>query len=415
MIVRNESEIILRCLNSAIDSIDYLFITLNGNDNQETVKIITEFIKSNKSSGKLIDGKIFKTKLEVRFNFQDYRNESHVNAFNELIRLNVDRNNQYFLLLDSDMILHSELSKEELKNLISNHEAIGLIQQEPNGDEYLNIRLISNRIEWKCIGRTHEYWKAFKHCNSINISKDYIHIQDSSDGCNKENKLLRDVDLLNWGYDELNDNEYISFRSNTDDETILSINSLHLKRRYAFYLGMNCSALGQYKEAIKWFSERIRLDGWIEEVFYSQYMIGLLYSTLKMNTTKENKIKYYSDLARTSLLDAWLFRPIRIEPLYNFCLNEMNHNIFCHDHFNTQVLMLVYMICKFIVKTKIPDDKLFIRTDIYRYKIKYLLYVSSFFASDPETGIQMYNELKSIDLPEQYHISIEIFKLKFNW
>lgn len=418
MIIKNESEIILRCLNSAIGIIDYLFITFNGVNNQESIDRVTDFINLNKENGRLIDGKIFNSKLEIEFNFQDYRNESFVNAFNELKRLNISREDQFFLLLDCDMILHCQLSKDELKKSIINYDAIELIQREPNGNEYSNIRLISNRIEWKCIGRTHEFWKGFTNSTNnrlILIPKDFVFIEDCSDGCNKQNKTSRDLDLLLWGYSESNEKELLSFNSNTNDQ-MLSFNSIHLRRRYSFYLGMNYLSMNEFILAIKYFKKRIELNGWREEVFYSNYMIGILYSTIKMNLNEEeNDIKRYSALARSYFLDAWLYRPTRIEPLYNFCLNEMNHNIFNHDHFNTQVMMLVYMICKFISKINPPDDKLFIETDIYRYKIKYLLYIASFYVSDFETGSQMKTELNSIELPPNYQTSIENFRLKFNW
>jgi hypothetical protein len=412
MIVRNESEIILRCLNSAIEMIDYLFVTFNGVNNRESSERVTEFINSNRENGKLINGRTFNSSLEIEFNFQDYRNEAYINAFNELKRLNIPREEQFFLLLDSDMILHSRLSKQELKNLIVSYDAVELIQSEPNGNEYSNIRLISNRIEWKCIGRTHEFWKGFTTSvenRSIVIPKDFVSIEDRSDGCNKKNKLSRDLELLIWGY-----NEEVFLKSNTSDE-LLPFNPIHLKRRYSFYLGMNYCALNEFKLAIKYFKKRIKLSGWREEVFYSNYMIGILYSALKMNSNREDKIKVYSDLSRTRLLDAWLYRPTRIEPLYNFCLNEMNHEIFNHDYFNTQVMMLVYMICRSIVNINPPNDKLFIESDIYRYKIKYLLYISSFYTSDHEIGVQMYNQLKKIKLPFNHQAAIESFKLKFNW
>jgi tetratricopeptide (TPR) repeat protein len=75
--------------------------------------------------------------------------------------------------------------------------------------------------------------------------------------------------------------------------------------RIVFYLARSYFDFGRYEEAIELFDKRLRMGGWDEELFISQYVKGLAHIQLGQ----------YGE-GRLALLNAYLRRPSRAEPLY---------------------------------------------------------------------------------------------------
>ena len=133
------------------------------------------------------------------------------------------------------------------------------IIQDNSSLEYYNTRFLKMSFDWKCIGVTHEYWN---NKNPGIITKDKIYINDIGDGGCKNDKITRDIKLLEDGL--LNE---------------------PLNSRYYFYLAQTYKDKGDYKKAIELYKEKIKLNDWNEEVWYSYYMI------LKCHILLKNKIK----------------------------------------------------------------------------------------------------------------------------
>lgn len=385
MIAKNEGKIIIRCLESCVHMIDYVCITVNGTTD-DTVYLVEKFLQENN-----INGKVFQSKLNREFEFGLFRTESYHNAVSEMKKYK----NCHYLLLDCDMMLRSNISKNELKEIIKKYVLCELYQVEDNVKMYPNIRLLNGKYKWVCRCTTHEFWECTNRLinrDAYIIPKHLIYIEDIGDGCNKSDKLKRDLRLLEKGYNE-----------ETEED---------VRSRYIFYKGITHFCLGDYLEAIECFNRRAESKGWIEEIFYSKYMIGRVFSSQYAKT----KDKKYLFLARNSYIEAWLYRPIRIEPLYWLCLTEMNFNMFDDNKFVTQNNVLVYMYCRYIVDAKIPQDRLFIEHQVYQFQVKYLLYICSFYAQDREVGNKMYDLLmKDKNVCDGYRRAIETFKKKNNW
>ena len=118
-----------------------------------------------------------------------------------------------------------------------------------------NTRLIKASLPWKCVGVTHEYWSCESHVSLEKLTN--LWIDDRADGGCKADKFERDAKLLTEGLQEEPDNV-----------------------RYMFYLAQTYRNLDQYDEAIKWYMKRISMGGWKEEVWYSKFMLGEIYSVL---------------------------------------------------------------------------------------------------------------------------------------
>lgn len=384
MIIKNEENIIIRCLDSCLPVIDFVFITDTGSTDN-TIEITKEWINKKKIENKIIDGEIIPgNKFE---NFCKSRNESFINARRELDKRGIV-NNTYLLLMDADMMLKNR-SFDKSKLTENSYE---LLQIENGEQVYQNIRLIVANHKWECKCVTHEFWRDNSPfaCTKLNLLKE-LYILDLSDGNNKQDKHNRDLTLLL--------------------EAIEKETEKDIKQRYAFYIARTYYSLKKYTESLEWFNIRINLGGWIEEIFYSKFMIGKINSLLYHYS---NNIKFLHD-ARNAFIDSWLYRPTRAEPIYWLCVTEMNFNLFDDRKFVTQKNALVFMYCNYISKLKIPDDSLFIETDIYTWKIKYLLYISSFYVQDRDIGNKTFEELRLIDIDERYRKSILTFRQKYKW
>ena len=233
MIVKNESKIITRLLDSVLSLIDcYCICDTGSNDN--TVSIIKEyFIKKN------IPGKIVYQEFK---NFSQSRNYALNNCFND----DGSPMSDYIILLDADMVLEI---KEDIntfkKSLIMDYYNI---LQGTDTFYYNNTRIIKNIInngntlynEFKYIGVTHEYISTPNN-NKSNFSKDIIFIKDIGDGGSKNDKFSRDIKLLK-------------------DEIEINPKS----EREHFYLANSYYNIGKYEEAIEVYKKRIKLGGWIQ-------------------------------------------------------------------------------------------------------------------------------------------------------
>ena len=235
MIVKNESKIILRCLESLYKIIDYWIICDTGSTDN-TKELIQMFFEDKKISGKLIN--------------EEFKNF----GYNRNYLINKSKNIcDYLLFIDADMILiNNNFNKQNLIN-----DSYMIIQQNSNLN-YPNIRLVKNNNKWSCKGVTHEYY-SHNGNYSNEILKTLI-IKDINDGGSKQNKFKRDINLLQEGL--------IKEPKNS---------------RYYFYLAQSYYCIQDYKNAIKYYSLRLKFKDFEEERWYSQYRLSLCYKYLDNN------------------------------------------------------------------------------------------------------------------------------------
>ena len=227
MIVRNESKIITRLLESVLPIIDtYVICDTGSTDN--TPEIITSFFNKHNIPGEVI--------TEPFKNF----------GYNRTIALKAAKGKAtYALLLDADMIFKIEptFDKEKLT------QGAYMIIQKGGGLNYYNTRLIRLDINASCVGPTHEYYDLPQ--GTVNEKCDSIWINDIGDGGCKGDKFERDIRLLKQGIEEEPTNG-----------------------RYYFYLANSYFNSGKHQESINYYKKRIDLGGWVEEIFYSYLNLG---------------------------------------------------------------------------------------------------------------------------------------------
>lgn len=258
MIVKNESRIIMRLMESVLPIIDTYLICDTGSTDG-TPEIIRDFFSSKGIQGEVIH--------EPFKNF----------GYNRTFALRAARGKAtYALLLDADMIFKIESGFNKQSLTADSY----LIIQKGGNLSYHNTRLIRLDIDAKCVGPTHEYYDLPAGSKSEKL--DTIWISDIGDGGAKADKFERDIRLLKAGIEEEPENG-----------------------RYYFYLANSYFNTGRHAESIPYYKRRIELGGWSEEVFYAHLNLGHAYKSIGQN-----------EMAICTWMNGYNTHPTRAETIY---------------------------------------------------------------------------------------------------
>lgn len=259
MIVKNESKVIERCLETVCKIIDYYVISDTGSTDN-TIEIIQNFFYKRNIKGEIHEHKW------VDFSYNR----------NNVMKL-AKNNGDYTLIIDADEILEYEpdfiLPKLEL-------DCYHIITKYGN-TAYFRKQLVSNKLDWIWKDVLHEYLD----CDELKTAghlKGICNIP-SSDGFRSSNprKYLDDAIVL--------EEALIKEPNNT---------------RYYFYLAQSYRDALKYKKAIHYYRERSKMGGWEEEIYYSLYQIGVC----KQKINDDSHIKDF--------VKAFCYRTTRLEALY---------------------------------------------------------------------------------------------------
>lgn len=326
MIVKNESRVILRLLESVLPIIDgYCICDTGSTDN--TVELITTFFKMANLPG-----------IIVNEPFRDFGyNRSF--ALKEAVSSPGITENDYLLLMDADMVLSGDLLQTPTVFKEALTHDVYLMMQGSDHFHYKNARIVKNK-NFSYWGVTHEYLQTKEGSTYGNIDKNHLFIKDIGDGGAKSDKFERDIRLLTKGLEE--------------DPTA---------SRYAFYLANTYRDSGNHKKAIEYYKKRIEMGEWIEEVWQCYYSIGKCYMALN---DVANAINIW--------LEGYQFYPNRLEGIYQI----INY------YRNTGKNRLAYQYYRMADSARkryggASNDFLFLERDIYDYKIDYELSVFGYY------------------------------------
>ena len=327
MIVKNESKVILRLLQSVASLIDYYCICDTGSTDN-TIEIIETFFQECEIPGKII-----------REPFRDF---GYNRTFAAKACADIP-NMDYLLLLDADMILTG--TALESRNIISfktslKDDCYHVCQGSPQY-YYKNVRIMRNYRGYSYWGVTHEYVSTPTGTVYGNIPVETLFINDIGDGGAKTDKFERDIRLLTKGLEELPNND-----------------------RYTFYLANSYRDAGQLEKAIETFRKRIDIGGWMEEVWHSHYNIGCCYRSLGQ-----------MEKAICAWVDAFQSHPKRIESLHEIA------NYYRERGKNTAAYMYLTAAFKSREKWGASNDYLFLQKDVYDYKLDYEMSIVGYYTN----------------------------------
>jgi len=318
MIVKNESAIIKRCLDSALPIIDYLAVVDTGSTD-DTIDLIRGWGEEHNIPTSIGERPFDNFGVSRTCSFK-YARSHYPQA-------------DYALLLDADFLL--KIEPDFKKDALT--EGAYRLKQINGSLHYYNIRLIRMKLNWECVLTTHEYWTCHDPC--VTVEDDHLWIQDVGDGGSKEGRLERDLRLIDEG---LNDPKVPP--------------SLH--SRYRFYRAQTLSGLGRREEAIEEYRKHIKTASWDEEIFCSKYYIGKCYEA-----------QGDLDAAVNAYLIAYDYRPTRIEPL------TMAARIYRYQGHNH----VAYLLAATARKVPMTSDVLFVEMDAWTYLLDYELSICAYY------------------------------------
>ena len=306
MIVKDESKIILRCLESVKEIIDHWVICDTGSTDG-TQKIIIDFFEKQGIPGELIEA--------PWVNFAHNRN----------IALNhADGKADYLLIMDADDYIKADATFR-FENLTADSY---LLKNKRGSIEYFFTKLVRTDLPWKWKGVLHEYLE----CECETASEKYLGhymIHSTTDGARSQNpeKYKNDIKVLEEALEKEPENS-----------------------RYQFYLAQSYRDDGNFEKAVEHYQKRADMGGWNEEVYMSLYEVGANQLKLGMDASK----------VLESFLTAYYCRTTRLEALYEavkMCRVARQYH-------------LGYHIGKAAVNTPIPKDTLFVSKYIYEWGLK---------------------------------------------
>jgi glycosyltransferase involved in cell wall biosynthesis len=312
--IKNESRIIKRMIESSLNIADAVCVCDTGSTDT-TVEVLREYFSDFKIPTRVANGPEHAWK-----DFGYNRTQSFKEAVKFCESLGWDPETTYAMVLDADMQIKPQpgFNKSDLT-------AIGYkIIQKSGTLEYYNTRFMKIAHPWTCVGVTHEYWDGG---NTDTLGMDKIYIADIGDGGCKSDKFERDVRLLEKGLVDSPNNP-----------------------RYLFYLAQSYKDSKQIDKSIECYKKRIDAGGWVEEVWYSMYIIMKLYAEKNMPAEME----FWG-------LKAYEYRKERSE-------NLLFMTRYFRDKRQFWKAWHYYTLGSVIKK---PNDLLFIETDVYERGFEY--------------------------------------------
>ena len=347
MIVKNESKIISRCLDSVKPLIDYVYIHDTGSSD-DTIKVIEKWCKENN-----IDREVKSVK------WQDF-------AYNRSKALEGLRDKKfidYALIIDADEILTYDTFN--IKNLKNNLIAdLYNIVCKFGNIIYNRTSLIRNSKPWYYRGVLHEFLDCKEDistkCTLPGIYN--IPIQDSArNQLIASEKYKKDAIVL--------------------EEAIKTEADEFLKTRYYFYLAQSYRDCGKHEKALNMYLERVKRGDWAEEQYIS------LYNAAKLKQTLNYK---FEDILQT-YLDGYEKVPTRIECLHGavqLCrASSKNHQ--------------AYIIASHAIQLKINYEGLFVQKWIWGYGIKDEFSIAAYWSGHYEEGLKAAYDIVNLVPVEQ--------------
>jgi glycosyltransferase involved in cell wall biosynthesis len=261
MIVRDEAHVITECLDSVLPYIDYWVICDTGSTD-DTAKIIQDYFREKGIPGEL--------------HAHEWVDFGH----NRSLALDLVRGkSRYAWVIDADDYIVGTPDLSDLQ-----HGSYDLFYRLGDNCAYWRRQIFRMDLPWRYKGVVHEFAHCDEPADHNRLPGSYHVAARKLGGARNrsEDKYARDVALLERAH------------SDEPEDT-----------RTVFYLAQSHYDHGNMSMAEHWYRKRAAMGGWEEEIFYSKLRIAL---ALESQEGSFNQV-------RSALLDAWEYRPQRVEPL----------------------------------------------------------------------------------------------------
>jgi glycosyltransferase involved in cell wall biosynthesis len=261
MIVKDESHVIRRCLDTVKPFISHWVIVDTGSTDG-TQQIIREHLAG-------IPGELHERPWK---DFGHNRTEAL-----ELAKGQAD----YTLVIDADEVLLTDPGFRLPSLDADGYEILHIVGD--SGTAFYMLQLVRSSLPWRYVGVLHEVMTCDQPYRSVKLlglrTKGYF---DSARNADPAQKYARDAQVLEKALESEPDNA-----------------------RYVFYLGQSYRDAGQIERALDAYERRAAMGGFPEEIWYSLFQLGVLH---------ERRGGDFAP-ALAAYLRAYQFRPTRAEPL----------------------------------------------------------------------------------------------------
>ena len=316
MIVKNESNVIRRCIDSVKDYINHWVIVDTGSTDG-TQQLIKDIMAEYNIPGELHE--------RPWVDFGHNRTESLQYSKGK---------SDYRLVIDADDVLVVEEGKNPFLDLTKDSYKIKI---RLNSLAYYRTQLVRGNQDWKYVGVLHEYISG---PTDVKIEEEFLEYAEMHASVSGHNRDIKGKEKYH--------NDALTFERaliTTPKEDL----PIDLERRYVFYQAQSYRDAGMFERSIESYQRRSDLGGWAEEVYISKYWIA---------RQKQSMGKPDNDII-DAYLQAWEYRPNRLEALYHLIKFLGSKKRYA----------LAFALSSIGMKTGPCSDILFVEDDIWKWRM----------------------------------------------
>jgi glycosyltransferase involved in cell wall biosynthesis len=316
MIVKNESSVIRRCIDSVKDYINHWVIVDTGSTDG-TQQLIKDIMAEYNIPGELHE--------RPWVDFGHNRTESLQYSKGK---------SDYRLVIDADDVLVVEEGKNPFIGLTKDSYKIKI---RLNSLAYYRTQLVRGNQDWKYVGVLHEYISG---PTDVKIEEEFLEYTEMHASVSGHNRDIKGKEKYH--------NDALTFERaliTTPKEDL----PIDLERRYVFYQAQSYRDAGMFERSIEAYQRRSDLGGWAEEVYISKYWIAR--QKQSMGKSDNEIIDAY--------LQAWEYRPNRLEALYHLIKFLGSKKRYA----------LAFALSSIGMKTGPCSDILFVEDDIWKWRM----------------------------------------------